>query len=145
MAMATGWFGLSWEGMVENTKAIDLDSDTLKGQLHTDTFTPNFETHDFHADLTNEVTGTGYTAGGVTLAGVTSAIAAGTYTFDCNDFSWTTATFTARGDVIVDTTPGSSATNWLIMARTYGSDFAVNNGTFTTQQHASGVWTAPYR
>lgn len=144
MTMATGFYGLSWEKLLEGG-AIDIDTDTLKALLVTNTYTPNFETDDFHADITNEVSGTGYTAGGVTIAGLTSAISAGTYTLDVNDYSWTTATFTARGDVLYSTAGGSSATNCVLIGRTYGSDFAVSAGTFTTQQNASGVWTAAYR
>jgi hypothetical protein len=48
-------------------KQIDWDSDTIKLQLHTSTYTPS-DAHDFQNDLTNEVaTLNGYTAGGVTL------------------------------------------------------------------------------
>lgn len=144
MAMATGWFGLTLEKMFENSSAVDLDGDALKAMLVTDTYTPNFDTHDFHNDVTNEVSGTGYTAGGTTVAGVASGVASGFYTFDANDFSWTTATFTARGDVVYDSTPGSTSTNWLLFARTYGSDFSVTAGTFTTQQNASGLWQVDY-
>lgn len=144
MTMATGFYGLTLEKMIENSAAVDFDSDTLKAQLHTDTYTPNFDTHDFQNDATNEITGTGYTAGGTTVAGVASGVATGFYTFDCNDFVWTTATFTARGDFIYDSTPGSSATNYAMFARTYGSDFSVTAGTFTTQQNASGLWQIDY-
>lgn len=145
MAMATGWFGLTLEKMFENSSAVDLDGDTLKASLVIDTYTPDFNAHDFYNDITNEVAnGSGYTTGGVTLAGVTSGVATGFYTFDANDFSWTTATFTARGDVVYDSTPGSGATNWLLFARTYGSDFSVTAGTFTTQQNASGLWQVDY-
>jgi hypothetical protein len=145
MTMATGYYGLTWRKMVENTAAVDLDTDVLKVILVTNTETPNFETFDFYNDVTNEITGTGYTAAGVTLASVTSAISAGTYTFDGADTAWTTSTFTARGMEIQDSSPGSSATNYLIMAVTFGSDFSVSAGTFTIQYNASGIWTAAYR
>lgn len=144
MTMATGVFGITLDKALDNSAAVDLDGDTLKQQLHTDTFTPNFDTHDFQNDLANEITGTGYTTGGVTAGGVTTTAASGIWTLDANDETWTTATFTARGDIWVDTTPGSSATNWLVLARTFGSDFSVTAGTFTVQQNASGVWTIDY-
>lgn len=146
MAMATGFFGLTWEKAVENSAAVDVDGDTIKKQLHTNTFTPNFETHDFADDLANEVGNSGtYAAGGTALGSVTSGIASGTYTFDAADTAWTGATITARGDIHVDTTPGSAGTNWLILARTFGSDFTSTAGTFTVQENASGIWTAAYR
>lgn len=52
-------------------KRIDIDTDTLKFALATSAYTPNLATHDFFNDVTNEVTGTGYTAGGVALSSVT--------------------------------------------------------------------------
>ena len=45
-------------------KQIDFDSDALVWTLHTSTYTPNYDTHAFVSDLTNELTtGGGYTAG----------------------------------------------------------------------------------
>lgn len=46
-------------------------SDTIKVALLTSSYTPNYDTHDFFDDITNEVTGTGYTAGGATLGSKT--------------------------------------------------------------------------
>ena len=45
---------------------IDFDTDTFKAMLVTSSYTPNKDTHDFRDDVTNEVSGTGYTAGGAT-------------------------------------------------------------------------------
>jgi hypothetical protein len=51
-------------------KRMDLDSDTFKAMLVTSAYTYS-SAHDFQNDITNEVTGTGYTAGGATLTSVT--------------------------------------------------------------------------
>lgn len=70
--MATAnWYGLALSGQYSSTAArrVDWVTDTIKVTLHTSTYTPNQDTHDFADDLTNELsTGSGYTAGGVTLA-----------------------------------------------------------------------------
>ena len=50
--------------------SIDLDTDTIKVMLVTSTYTPNQDTHTKRSDVTNEVSGTGYTAGGATLGAV---------------------------------------------------------------------------
>jgi hypothetical protein len=51
-------------------KEWDWDSDDLRVTLHTSSYTPNLDTHDYVDDLTNELgTADGYTAGGVTLGG----------------------------------------------------------------------------
>lgn len=52
-------------------KRVDFDSDSFKMVLCTSSYTPDFATHDFYNDITNEVTGTGYTAGGQALTSVT--------------------------------------------------------------------------
>jgi hypothetical protein len=54
-------------------KEIDWDSDTIKVALLSSSYTPNQDTHDYFDDVsTYEVTGTGYTTGGITLASKTS-------------------------------------------------------------------------
>ena len=53
-------------------KIIDWNSDALKWTLHTSTYAPNFDTHVFQSDLTNELgTAGGYTAGGLAIASPT--------------------------------------------------------------------------
>src|SRR3712207_1302567 len=54
---------------------IDLDTDTIKVALVTSSYTPDQDAHDNFDDVTNEVSGTGYTARGVTLGSVTVTIA----------------------------------------------------------------------
>lgn len=48
-------------------KEVDFNSDALKLALVTSSYTPDFDTHDYFNDVTNEVTGTGYTAGGAAV------------------------------------------------------------------------------
>ena len=47
--------------------SIDLDTNTIKVALVTRPIRPNQDAHDFFDDITNEVSGTGYTAGGASL------------------------------------------------------------------------------
>jgi hypothetical protein len=145
MTAANGFFGLTLEKALENSAAFDLDNDAIKGQLHISTFTPNFNTNAFQSDLANEVAnGNGYTTGGIALTIVTAAPASLKYTFDCNDNSWPSSTFTARAEIGVDTTPGSAGTNWLVYESDFGSDFTTNNGTFLIQRHVNGIFTVTY-
>ena len=44
--------------------SIDLDTDTINVMLVTSTYTPDQDAHTKRSDITNEVSGTGYTAGG---------------------------------------------------------------------------------
>lgn len=50
-------------------KEIDWDTDQINVTLHTNTYVPNQDTHNFVDDLTNEIAATGgYSTGGVVLA-----------------------------------------------------------------------------
>lgn len=124
-------------------KEIDFNSDTIKAMLCTSTYVPDQDTHQYKSDVTNEITGTGYTAGGVTLANCVIAYDTSTNTLklDADDFSWTGATFTARNLVIYDSTPGSDATRPLIMYVTFTADIPVTSSTFSVTVNAGGLCT----
>ena len=80
--------------------------------------------------VTNEVVGTGYSAGGVALTNVTPVLSTDTAVVDfSNDPQWTTATFTAAGALIYNTSDGNSA----VAVLSFGGDQTVSSGTFTIQ------------
>lgn len=120
--------------------SIDLDTDTIKVALVTSTYTPDQDVHDFFDDITNEVTGTGYTAGGASLT--TKAVTADNTdnegVFDADDVVWTTSTITARGAVIYKST-GTASTSPLICYLDFGSDKISTAGTFTISWNAEGI------
>ena len=127
-----------------NNKEIDLLSDTIKVALVTSSYTPNQDTHDYFSDITNEVSGTGYTAGGATLASktYTSNTTTNVWTFDAADVTWSSATITnARYAIIYDATPGTAATNPLIAYIDFGSDKSSSGGDFVIQWNANGIFT----
>lgn len=119
---------------------IDLDTDTIKVALVTSAYTPDQDTHDFFDDVTNEVVGTGYTAGGASLANkaVTEDNTDNEGVFDADDVSWTTSTITARGAVIYKST-GTASTSALICYLDFTSDKTSTAGTFTIAWNAEGI------
>lgn len=141
MAVTSKAYGLFLKSLCN--KEVDLDSDTLKVMLCTSSYTPNQDTHQYKSDVTNEVSGTGYTAGGQTLTGVTVAYNASTntLTLDANDPSWANSTITARYAVFYDSTPGSDATRPLIAYWDLESDQVSSSGAFTLTLSASGLVT----
>lgn len=141
MAVSAKVYGLAIKSL--GNKEIDLDSDTLKVMLCTSSYTPNQDTHQYKSDVTNEVTGTGYTAGGATLTSVTVAYdgPSNTYTLDAADTSWTSSTITARYAVVYDSTPASDATRPLICYIDFGADVVSSSGTFQITWNASGIVT----
>ena len=112
--------------------AIDFDTDTFKALLVTSTYSPNKDTHDKRDDVTNEATGTGYTAGGVTTAcTVTKDTANDKVTLSFAAVSWATSTITARALVIYKSRGGASSADELVAYNDFGSDVSSSGGTFS--------------
>lgn len=112
--------------------AIDMDTDTFRVMLVTSTYTPNKDTHTKRSDVTNEVSGTGYTTGGTTSAvTVTKDTANDRLDLAFADVSWTTATITARAAVIYKSRGGAASADELVCYVDFGSDVASAGGTFT--------------
>ena len=115
--------------------------DTLKIALYTSSATLGATTSAYTA--TNEVSGTGYTAGGATLASQAVAYDATNQVafFDAADPAFTTATITARGALIYN----NSKSNASIAVLDFGSDFTSTAGTFTIQLPSAAHNTAIIR
>ena len=131
MAGTWKWYG---EGLLNVVKgAIDLDTDTFKILLTTSAYTPNQDTHNFRDDVTNEVAGTGYTAGGATLAGVsvTYDTASNEVRISWTDPTWPASTITARTAVIYKSRGGASTADELLAFCTNDADVSTTAGTFT--------------
>lgn len=134
---ASGLFLPTFRDILDATQlAVDFDGDTIKLALVDNTITPNFDTHDHFSDLSSgEVSGTGYTAGGATLAGKSIAISGGDLDWDATDPTWSSSTITARGGLIYDDTLTNDP---LICLLNFGSDIESTNGTFTVAFAAGG-------
>lgn len=119
---------------------IDLDTDTIKVALVTASYTPDQDAHDNFDDVTNEVVGTGYTAGGATLASVTVTAdnTDNEGVFDAADVTWSTSTITARGAVIYKST-GVASTSKLICYIDFGSDKTSSGGNFVITWGSEGI------
>ena len=76
---------------------------------------------------TNEVVGTAYVAGGNTLTNVTPTTSGTTALTDFADTTWTTATITARGALVYN----SSASNKAVIVLDFGGDKTSTAGDFT--------------
>ena len=94
---------------------------------------------------TYEVTTTssGYSSGGNTLTNIDVALDSDTAICDFSNSSWTSATFTARGLLLYNTTVITGfTTNRSICAINFGGDKTVTSGTFTIEFPAAGASTA---
>jgi NAD(P)H-hydrate repair Nnr-like enzyme with NAD(P)H-hydrate dehydratase domain len=98
-------------------KEIDFNSDTIKCMLCSSTYTQNQDTHAYKSDITNEITGTGYVAGGTTMTNCTMTYDSDNkkIVLDADNITWNPSTITnARYGVIYDSTPSTDATRPLI-------------------------------
>lgn len=100
----------------------------VKAALYTSSATLGATTTAYSA--TNEISGTGYSAGGVTMANVTPTTSGTTAIYDWADAQWTTASFTANGALIYNDTATGNESVFVIA---FGGDQTVTVGTFTIQ------------
>jgi len=112
--------------------AIDLDTDTFWVMLTTSGYSENKDTHLKRSDVTNEVTGTGYTAGGqsVTVT-VTKDTVNDRLDVSLGSASWPSSTITARKAVYYKRRGGAATADELVMVNDFGSDVSSTAATFT--------------
>jgi len=105
---------------------------TFKLALFTSAATLDATTTDY--STTNEVVGTGYTAGGNTLTNVNPTSSGTTAFTDFADLTFSSVTVTANGALIYNTTAGGgSGTTNAVVVLAFGSDKTSTNGDFTIQ------------
>jgi hypothetical protein len=123
----------------ELLKAIhDLQTDTIKLALYTSSATLDEDTTVYSA--TNEITGTGYSAGGVVLTGVTINNLNGIVYVSFDNAAWSPASFTAAGGLIYN----ASKANRSIAVLSFGNDKTATNS-FTVQMPANTYTSALLR
>ncbi len=118
----------------------DLDGHTLKMALFTSSATLGATTTAY--STTNESSGTGYTAGGATLANVAVSLSGTTAFVDFDNVSFTSATISdAAGALIYN----SSASNRAIAVINFGATKSVSSGTLTITLPTASATTALIR
>lgn len=95
---------------------------------------------------TNEVGNSGtYAAGGGALTRINPTTTGTTAFTDFADLSFTSATITARGALVYNTTPTHTYTNPVVLVLDFGSDRTSTAGTFTVQFPVADSSTAILR
>lgn len=130
-----------WNGTTNGV--FDLDTDTMKVAIATNTYSVSQDTHDFFNDVTNEVTGTNYTAGGETLGSVTLTRSTTTVTFDAADVTWTQSGsgFSTGRKFVIYRSTGTASTSALFSVITADADVGNVTGDLTLAFNASGIAT----
>ncbi len=148
MAVTAFWFVNAFE--TSFNKEVDYLADEIPVTLHTVTYSPNQDDHDFFNDLTNQLaTSNGYTnedgsGTGELLGTKTHANTLNVSKIDAANTVWTAtgAGFTARIAVISDVVSNVAATDPLLFWTDFGTDeTASGGGTFTIAWNGSGIAT----
>jgi hypothetical protein len=123
----------------EILQGVHEAADTYKIALYTSAATLSKATTAYAA--TNEVTGTGYTAGGATLSGFAVTLSTDTAVLDFSDATWASSTITARGALIYN----STQTNKAVAVLDFGADITSTAATFTVTFPAAAAATGLIR
>jgi len=117
----------------EIIEGVHSSSDVYKIALYTSSATLGATTTAYSS--TNEISGTGYSAGGATLSGFTSGLSGSTAYLTFTDVAIANATITARGCLIYN----SSKSNKAVAVFDFGSEISSVNGTFTVDFPGAGA------
>ena len=135
---ASGLFFPTWRDLLDTTQlAIDLDLETHKGAMFTDTVTPNFGTDTAYGASpydANEVAGANYTAGGKVITTSVISDESGTLTWDGDNLTWASSTIT---DAMCCLIYADALADQAIVLVDFVSAASTVNGTFTI------TWAAP--
>ena len=118
--------------------------DTFNLALYTSDATINKSTTAYSStDEISNTSGSAYSAKGKALTSVTPVLSSDTAVCDFSNTSWTSASFTARGLLLYNTTAITGfTTNRSILAINFGGDKTVTSGTFTIEFPAAAASTA---
>lgn len=140
----------AWRKTVADPARAAAIAGTLKLSIVTSAYTPAQGTDDFWNDVSaNEVTGTGYTAGGNACATPTwtGPDGSGLLTFDASDpAAWTqnASGFSNGRRAILYYDTGTASTSRLVgYSNDFGADAGNVAGDFSVAINAAGIYTAP--
>lgn len=128
-------------------KAVsDLIAPGLKAMICQAGYVADLDAHEFRSSVTNEVTGTGYTAGGVALTGEALTIDAATnrVKIDAADADFGVVTFSAGTQVIVYVDTGNPATDRIVSQHAFVSAQSPSATAFSVTWHADGIAYGTY-
>lgn len=140
--MASGLFVATWIDILDTTQlAVDLDLETHKGALFTASVTPNYSSDTAYGVSpwnANEVSGTGYSAGGAALTSTAvDESPTGSLRWDAADLSWASSTITNARHLLIyaDALAGNNA----IVNVDLAANYSTQNGTFLVQFASAGI------
>ncbi|REK25929.1 MAG: hypothetical protein DWQ40_00460 [Actinobacteria bacterium] len=144
---AAGLYGLTLEKFLTDAAGENLEAEDNEGLLCEDGYTPNYDTHDFVNDVTNEISGGNYAREAITTTEIT--LSSGTLTFDAADTVYDNGgaddvTITNAMAQVIHTNVGADTTDQLVCLQDFVTAGSSTNSTFTVQHAAGGIFTIDY-
>lgn len=137
--MASGLYAATFRDVLDTTQlALNLELETHRVALYTSSRNPNYG-QDTGYSSTNEIVGTGYTAGGEVLTGTSLSITGTVLTWDADNTEWqnTTLSGVRHADIYADALTGDN----LIVGIDFGQDYNTSDGTLLIVWHADGIFS----
>jgi hypothetical protein len=133
MAFTGNFMATSFKQQIlEGVHDFRTSGDTFYIALYTNSasFTAATTAYTTSNEITN-TTGSAYVAGGAVLGNVNPSTSGTTALTDFADETWSSASFTARGAMIYNSTPNHTYTNPSVVILDFGSDKTASAGDFT--------------
>jgi hypothetical protein len=139
MAVTIDWYNPAFVSQLDGS--VDWDTDTFKFAL-TDSTYSYLKTQDFFDDITNEISGTAYSAGGDTMTNIliTQDDTNNRATLDFDDPEWLVSTITNARNGILYKSTGVAGTSPLVLRVNFGADFSSAGTTFRVELDAVGMF-----
>lgn len=121
---------------------IDWENDTIKVAMLTSSYTPDIDNDVYFSDVTNEVSGSGYTAGGFTLANtsITQDDTNDRAVYDADDLAESPVSISSYRYLVVYVSTGTDSTSRLICLIDLGTDQTVDNDILEISWGSSGIF-----
>jgi hypothetical protein len=120
------------------TGKLDLENHDIKMMLVTASYTPN-ASHSKRSDITSEVSGDGYTAGGKSLTGKSVVLSGSEAVFNSDPVEWLDSSITARGAVLYRSRGGAASADELVCYYDFGSNFTSVAASFKVTPNVAGL------
>lgn len=118
----------------------DFESNTFYAMLVTSSYVLDVDSHEYRDDITDEVTGTGYTSAGVEITNivVSQDNTNDKAVIDADNISWESSTITAKGLIVYKYT-GAASTDNLVCYIDFGENKSTSNTTFAITWNSQGI------
>lgn len=119
----------------------DFETDTIVAALCASSYTPDQDAHDYADDLTDELSGGGYSRVTLTSKSVVYASGTNTYTFDCDDLVFPSLTAADIRYVVFFADTGADSVSPLLLYVDVGYALSITSNAFNVNINASGLMT----